>query len=119
MQALAELAQAAQVALAQVGLAALGFVVVVPKLLPVFCLAPCRLWPGFGPLTCSLSGFGSVGPGRLADWTVQKLSHPQASRHTRFSSVRSLGGAAVVCWSVCPDQSWFDQSRLDQSRSDH
>jgi len=77
VQALAELAQAAQIALdalAQVGLAALGFVAVVPKLLPVSGLALCWLWPGSGPLTCSLSCFG---PGRLADWTVQKLSHPR------------------------------------------
>ena len=77
MQALAELAQAAQIALdalAQVGLAALGFVAVVPKLLPVSGLALCWLWPGSGPLTCSLSCFG---PGRLADWTVQKLSYPR------------------------------------------
>ena len=55
-QALIELAQVALVcagfALAQVGLAALGFVAVVPKLLPVYGpLAPCWLWPGFGPLT--------------------------------------------------------------------
>ena len=42
-----------------------------PKLLPVSGLARCWLWPGSGPLTCSLSCFG---PGRLADWTVQKLS---------------------------------------------
>ena len=80
VQALVELVQAALVALvalAQVGLAALGFAAVVPKLLPVYGLAPCWLWPGFGPLTCSLSCFGSVSLGRLADWAFQKLCHPR------------------------------------------
>ena len=109
-QALIELAQAALVALvamAQVGLAALGFVAVVPKLLrgvratdlKPLLLRLCWSWPA-----CRLD-------------RPEALS-PQVSHHTQLASVRSPGGAVVVCWSVCPDQPWFDQSRLDQSRSD-
>ena len=84
-----------------------------PKLLQLFCLAPCWLWLRFLLLTCSLFLF------RLCWFRPDALSC-QASHHRRFASVRSPGGGgAVVCWSVCPDQSRFDQPRLDQSRSDH